>query len=142
MGPLELGMSRNKAAAAIGAPIPGKVGNRVCTDFSVEGGPEGLLLRFASDRLVAIYVIRPATKISTLSGIHIGSTRQDVLNTYPGEVSSTTPDYGGEELIFTPEAPEFAGKVIRFEMSEGIVETFIAGERDWATFAPSCEAPE
>ncbi|MFC4611234.1 hypothetical protein ACFO9E_26070 [Streptomyces maoxianensis] len=66
LGPLELGMSRDEAAKAIGVPIPGKLSRRICTDFSVEGGPEGLLLRFASDRLVAIYVVRPAMKISTL----------------------------------------------------------------------------
>ncbi|MER5223818.1 hypothetical protein [Streptomyces flaveus] len=142
MGPLELGMSRDEATKAIGAPIPGREGRRICTDFGVEGGPEGLLLRFTSDRLVAIYVQRPATTISTLSGIHIGSTRDDVLNTYPGEITSTTPDYGGEELIFAPAAPEFAGKEIRFRMSDGVVETFIAGESDWAAFSPSCGVPE
>ncbi|MGW0793002.1 hypothetical protein ACWD04_33610 [Streptomyces sp. NPDC002911] len=142
LGPLELGMSRDEASKAIGARIPGNMSRRICTDFNVEGGPEGLLLRFASERLVAIYVVRPATKISTLSGIHIGSTRDAVLDTYRGEITSTTPDYGGEELIFAPAAPRFAGKVIRFQMSDGVVETFIAGERDWARFAPYCGGPE
>lgn len=142
MGPLKLDMSRDEAAKAIGMPIPGKEGRRVCTDFSVQGGPEGLLLRFTSDRLVAIYVQRPATTISTLSGIHIGSARDHVLDTYAGEITVTTPDYGGEELVFAPSAPKFAGKVIRFGMSDGVVETFIAGERDWAVFAPSCGASE
>ncbi|TQE36849.1 hypothetical protein Sipo8835_09275 [Streptomyces ipomoeae] len=142
MGSLKMGMSRNEAAKEIGMPIPGKEGRRVCTDFTVEGGPEGLLLRFTSNRLVAIYVQRPATTISTRAGIHIGSTRGDVLNTYAGEITATTPDYGGEELVFAPSAPEFSGRVIRFEISDSAVETFIAGERDWAVFAPSCGAPE
>ncbi|WP_326827150.1 hypothetical protein [Streptomyces sp. NBC_01751] len=142
MGPLKMGMSRNEAARAIGMPIPGEEGRRVCTDFTVEGGPEGLLLRFTSDRLVAIYVTRPATTIATRSGIHIGTTRDDVLNTYAGEITAVTPDYGGEELVFAPSAPGFAGRVIRFEISDGAVETFIAGERDWAVFAPSCGGPE
>ncbi|MEU6868121.1 hypothetical protein ABZ924_33660 [Streptomyces sp. NPDC046876] len=142
MGPLKIGMSRGDAAKAIGSPIPGKEGRRVCTDFSVEGGPEGLLLRFASDRLVAIYVIPPAKNISTRSGIHIGSTRDDVLDTYAGEITATTPDYGGEELVFEPAAPEFKGKVIMFSMNNDAVEAFIAGERDWARFAPSCGVPE
>lgn len=142
MAPLKLGMSRGDAAKAIGASIPGKEGRRVCTDFSVEGAPEGLLLRFTSDRLVAIYVMRPATKSSTRSGIHIGSSRHDVLRTYAGEITATTPDYGGEELVFAPAAPKFAGRVIRFSMSDGVVESFIAGEREWAKIAPSCGGPE
>ncbi|MFF3328362.1 hypothetical protein ACFYWX_02180 [Streptomyces sp. NPDC002888] len=142
MGPLKMGMSRNEASKAIAMPIPGEEGRRVCTDFTVEGGPEGLLLRFTSDRLVAIYVTRPATTIATRSGIHIGSTRDNVLNTYADEITATTPDYGGEELVFAPSAPEFAGRVIRFGISDGAVETFIAGEHDWAVFAPSCGVPE
>lgn len=142
MGPLKVGMSRNEAVKAIGTPIPGNESRRVCTDFTVEGGPEGLLLRFTSDRLVAIYIQRPATRIATRSGIHIGSTRDDVLNTYADEITATTPDHGGEELVFAPSAAEFAGRVIRFEISEGAVETFIAGEPDWAVFAPSCGVPE
>jgi hypothetical protein len=64
------------------------------------------------------------------------------LDTYAEEITATTPDYGGEDLIFAPSAPEFAGKVIRFGMSDGAVETLIAGERDWAVFAPSCGASE
>jgi hypothetical protein len=140
IGSLKLGASRKEAAKAIGAPIPGGSSERVCTDFTVQGGPEGLLLRFTSDRLVAIYVQPPAKSILTRSGIHIGSTRADVLNTYAGEIATVTPDYGGEELVFAPSGPEFSGKVIRFGMRDGIVETFIAGDRDWAVFAPSCGA--
>ncbi|MFE9967509.1 cutinase family protein [Streptomyces sp. NPDC005525] len=143
MGPLEMGMSRDESEKVIGMSIPGEENHtRVCTDFGVEGGPAGLLLRFASDRLVAITVRAPSTQISTRSGIHIGSTRSAVLGTYAGEVTATTPDYGGEELVFAPVAPKFAGKVIVFSMSNGAVESFIAGERDWATFGPSCGTPD
>ncbi|MET8080869.1 hypothetical protein [Streptomyces sp. NPDC005303] len=144
MGPLKLGMSREEAANVIGAPIPGKENReRFCTDFTVEGGPEGLYLRFVSDHLVAIYVQPSARTVLTRSGIHVGSTRRDVIDTYAGQITVVTPDYGGEELVFAPSAPEFAGKVIRFGISDGVVETFIAGERDWATFStPSCGVPE
>lgn len=143
MGPLRMGMSRNEAEKAIGSPIPGEENKvRVCTEFTIRGGPEGLALRFVSDRLVAIVVRTPSTSVSTRSGIHIGSYRSEVFDTYAGEITTTTTVDDNEELIFAPAAPKFAGKIIAFSMSNGTVESFMAGERDWATFGPSCGAPE
>ncbi|MFF3359156.1 cutinase family protein [Streptomyces sp. NPDC002917] len=135
LGPLKLGLSRTQAEEAIGASIP-KVGDPACADLTVSGGPEGLLLRFLDDRLVAISVSKPVVSISTASGIRIGSTRTDVMHTYAGEISSTFAENGLEELVFTPTSPKFSGKVIVFNMRDGMVEQFVAGQRDWATFAP------
>jgi hypothetical protein len=135
LGPLKLGLSRTQAEDVIGASIP-RVGDPACADLSVSGGPDGLLLRFVNDSLVAVSVSRPAISISTASGIRIGSTRTDVMRTYSGEVSNTPVDSGLEELVFAPTAPEFTGKVIMFNMRDGKVEQFVAGQRDWATFVP------
>lgn len=135
LGPLELGLSHTQAEDAIGASIP-KVGDPACADLSVSGGPDGMLLRFVNDSLVAISVSKPAVSISTASGIRIGSPRADVMRTYAEEVSSTPVEGGLEELVFAPAAPEFAGKVIKFNMRNGKVEQFVSGQRDWATFAP------
>ncbi|MFF6783757.1 cutinase family protein [Streptomyces sp. NPDC012510] len=134
IGPVELGMSRAQAEKAVGAPIPEGPGGPDCTDLSVGGGPNGLLLRFAQDNLVAVYVLSSAsTSISTASGIHLGSTRADVLRTYANEVTvGKDPD----ELIFEPSGSEFEGKVIKFHTTSGKVDSFIAGQRDWAEFLP------
>ncbi|MFD3809251.1 cutinase family protein [Streptomyces sp. NPDC058619] len=135
LGPLKVGMSRTQAEKAVGASIP-LAGDPACAHLAISGGPEGLLLRFVDDSLVAISVSKPATSVSTASGIQIGSTRDDVMRTYAGEISSTFVDDGLEELVFAPTAPQFSGKVIVFSMRDGKVEQFVAGQRDWANLAP------
>ncbi|MET8676089.1 hypothetical protein ABZW18_00395 [Streptomyces sp. NPDC004647] len=141
MGPLKMGMSRTKAEKAVAAPIPDGPGGPHCTDLTVKGGPEGLVLRFARDKLVAISVLPSgATSISTASGIHRGSTREEVLRVYAGQISSHPIDSshpeGGEELVFAPKAPEFKNKIIKFHTTDGKVETFIAGDRNFAELLP------
>ncbi|WP_405893117.1 cutinase family protein [Streptomyces sp. NBC_00104] len=138
IGPVKLGMSPEEAAKAIGATIPVESRGPTCVDHTVDGGPTGLFLRFTQDRLVAVGVRPPATEIHTASGIHIGSTRDDVMETYAAEIEATTSVHGNEELVFAPAAPEFAGKVIAFGMVDGTVGLFIAGERDWATLTGPC----
>jgi hypothetical protein len=97
IGPLQIGMTRTEAERAIGARIPNGPGGPSCKDLSVEGGPEGLLLRFSNDdRLVATYVLAPSS-ISTASGIHRGSTRDEVLETYASEIEEPSTD----DLVFT-----------------------------------------
>ncbi|MBB3075556.1 cutinase family protein [Streptomyces violarus] len=138
VGPVKLGMSPEDAAKVIGSTIPVESRGLTCVDHTVDGGPAGLLLRFTQDRLVAVGVRPPATEIRTASGVHIGSTRDDVIETYAEEIEATTSVHGGEELVFAPAAPKFAGKVIVFGMVDGAVGLFIAGERDWATLTGPC----
>jgi len=133
IGPLHTGMTRSEAEQAIGSRIPDGPGGPDCKDLSIQGGPEGLLLRFSSDdRLVAVSVLSPAS-ISTASGIHRGSTRDEVLTTYAGEV--TEPDPG--QLVFTPSGAQFQGKVISFALDDsGEVVRFTAGEEQFADPLP------
>ncbi|MER5223817.1 hypothetical protein [Streptomyces flaveus] len=134
MGPLKIGMSRAQAEKAIGARIPGipdqpEPFGRPCRDLPVMGGPKGLFLRFSRDELVAIRVSSAAsTSISTASGIHRGSPRSTLLQTYAAEITTTSVDDGNEELLFEPSAPKFEGRVIQFSVKDGTVDAFAAGE--------------
>lgn len=140
MGPLRIGMSRQAAERAVGARIPDGPGGPECRDLAVEGGPQNLSLRFSNDddRLVAISVLSstPAS-LATASGVHVGSTREDVLDTYDSEVTSRQDEGASEELVFAPRLAKFHGRIIRFLMNDdGTVASFIAGERDFADPLP------
>ncbi|GAA2656916.1 alpha/beta hydrolase [Streptomyces vastus] len=134
MGPLKLGMSRAQAEKALGARIPGipdqpESFGRPCRDLPVMGGPKGLFLRFSRDELVAIRVSSAAsTSISTASGIHRGSPRSTLLQTYGAEITTTSVDNGNEELLFEPSASKFEGRVIQFSVKDSKVDAFAAGE--------------
>ncbi|MEU1259294.1 hypothetical protein ABZ445_39015 [Streptomyces chartreusis] len=117
-------MTRSEAEQAIGARIPDGPGGPNCKDLTAEGGPDGLLLRFSNDdRLVATYVLAPSS-VAPASAIHRGSTREEVLETYAGEIEEPNID----ELVFTPDGAQFAGKVITFAMDGDTVDRFIAGD--------------
>ncbi|MEU1365114.1 cutinase family protein [Streptomyces sp. NPDC005803] len=133
IGPLTIGMPRTEAEQAIGARIPDGPGGPDCKDLRIEGGPEGLLLRFSTDdRLVAVYVLSPASTM-TASGIRRGSTRDAVLTTYAEEIEEPNAD----ELVFTPSGAQFQGKVITFAIDDkGEVDRFIAGETNFADPRP------
>lgn len=131
MGPLRLDMSRAEAERSVGARISDGPGGPACTDVFIEGGPQGLLLRFSNDdRLVAIQVLSQASaSIRTASGIHVGSTRDDVMAAYSPDLTAHR-----EDLVFTPAGAQFQGKVITFLMNDqGTVESFIAGESNFAS---------
>jgi len=139
MGPLRIGMSRQAAERAVGARIPDGPGGPECRDLAVEGGPQNLSLRFSNDdRLVAISVLSstPAS-LATASGVHVGSTREDVLDTYDSEVTSRQDEGASEELVFAPRLAKFHGRIITFLMNDdGTVASFIAGERSFADPLP------
>lgn len=139
MGPLRIGMSRQAAERAVGARIPDGPGGPECRDLAVEGGPQNLSLRFSNDdRLVAISVLSstPAS-LATASGVHVGSTREDVLDTYDSEVTSRQDEGAPEELVFAPRLAKFHGRIISFLMNDdGTVASFIAGERHFADPLP------
>ncbi|BCK73382.1 hypothetical protein Srufu_073350 [Streptomyces libani subsp. rufus] len=140
MGPLRIGMSRQAAERAVGARIPDGPGGPECRDLAVEGGPQNLSLRFSNDddRLVAISVLSstPAS-LATASGVHVGSTREDVLATYDSEVTVRHDEGTSEELVFAPRSAKFHGRIITFLMNDdGTVASFIAGERSFADPLP------
>ncbi|MGX6741236.1 esterase/lipase family protein [Streptomyces xantholiticus] len=136
IGPLRIGMSGEQVEKASGMPIATVGDYSHCADGSIEGAPQGLSLRFVEGKLVAISVSTGASSIATASGIHIGSTRDEVLRTYSGEVTVESVSGGFEYLVFAPKDPQFDGRVIVFSVRDERVEAFAAGERDWANFDP------
>ncbi|WP_411136548.1 hypothetical protein [Streptomyces sp. C10] len=140
MGPLRIGMSRQAAERAIGASIPDGPGGPECRDLAAGGGPQNLSLRFSNgdDRLVAISVLSSTPdSLATASGVHVGSTREDVLATYGDEVTSHQEDGGPEELVFAPRLAKFHGRVLTFLMNDdGTVGSFMAGERYFTDSLP------
>jgi hypothetical protein len=132
MGPVRIGMSAEQVEKAVGAPLTLVGDASHCTDGTLAGAPDGLSLMFMENSLVAVSVDSPAT-ISTASGMRVGTTRDELLDTYGGEITTDSVEDGSERLVFAPTAPRFGGRVIVFDLSDGQVERFAAGTRDAAT---------
>jgi hypothetical protein len=132
MGPVRIGMSAEQVEKAVGAPLTLVGDASHCTDGTLAGAPDGLSLMFMENSLVAVSVDSPAT-ISTASGMRVGTTRDELLDTYGDEITTDSVEDGSERLVFAPTAPRFGGTVIVFDLSDGQVERFAAGTRDAAT---------
>jgi hypothetical protein len=129
-------MTHRQAEEAIALPIAVRRGPS-CDDDVLEEGPRGLYLRFVHDRLAAILVTEIApTSIRTASGVRIGTTRDDLLDTYAGKITPTGRD---GEFVFIPSSREYAGRVIVFAVVRGRVATYIAGERESAEILPCAD---
>ncbi|MET7296090.1 hypothetical protein ABZS79_28815 [Streptomyces griseoloalbus] len=132
MGPVQIGMSAEQVEKAVGAPLTLVGDASHCTDGTLAGAPDGLSLMFMENSLVAVSVEQPAT-ISTASGMRVGTTRNELFDTYGDEITTDAVGDDSERLVFAPTAPRFGGRVIVFDLRDGQVERFAAGTRDAAT---------
>ena len=136
IGPVRIGMSAQEVEKATGAPLTLLGDASHCTDGTLAGAPEGLSMMFMRNTLVAVTVETPAT-VSTASGMRVGTTRDELFDTYGNEITTEWTQDGAERLVFAPTAPRFGGRVIVFDLTGGQVERFSAGTRD-ATTVGSC----
>ncbi|WP_190112222.1 hypothetical protein [Streptomyces cinnamoneus] len=137
MGPLRLGLSRAEAEKVVGASIPDRPGGPRCKDLAVDGGPQGLILRFAQDKLVAIYVLPSASEsLSTDSEVHRGTSRLDAMRSGTGSIGSRHLDDRHEEIVLGSTVATSKGNIIKFGILDEKVDTFIAGQRDFADLHP------
>ncbi len=132
IGPVRIGMSTEEVEKALGAPLTLAGDASHCTDGTPAGAPDGLSLMFLGNSLAAVSVEPPAT-VSTASGMRVGTTRDELFDTYGDEIGPDAEGDGAERLVFAPTAPRFGGRVIVFDLSDGRVEKFAAGTRDAAT---------
>ena len=113
LGPLQLGMSEADAGRAARATFVSTDGGclwRIDPEADFGGGLNAYLS--GADGLVQIGVASPA--IRTISGIHVGSTADDVRSTYANAVPGSS---GLSELTITN--PQ--GRHIRFFFNNGVV---------------------
>ncbi|MEU1923275.1 hypothetical protein AB0H23_28815 [Streptomyces albogriseolus] len=136
IGPVRIGMSAEEVERAAGTPLSLVGDASHCTDGTLAGTPDGLSMMFMQNSLVAVTVATPAT-VSTASGMRVGTTRDELFDTYGNEITTEWTENGAERLVFAPTAPRFEGRVIVFDLTEGQVERFSAGTRD-ATTVGSC----
>jgi pimeloyl-ACP methyl ester carboxylesterase len=142
LGPLVVGMTVPEASAALGVSIEmSEIPEVDCGYGTPAGAPEGLALMFLGGRLARIDAGRPAT-ISTRSGIRIGSTETDVQRAYPGQITVEPHPYDfdgtGHYLVFTPQNPADADRLLIFETDGNIVTSYRAGAREAVQLIEGC----
>lgn len=141
LGPLGIGMTLDQAQKAIGRSIQVHYASgSACGDADIPSPPSGLRVMFSNQRLVRIDVVG-SSHVATRSGIHLGSTEQDVMRTYPGRIT-VEPDPIAPDahwLVFTPH--DQSGRLLIFETDEtNKVVMLRDGEAEAVRLAEGCRS--
>lgn len=132
INPIQIGMTVVEATEAAGLPArtDGDVASQGCFYYKFQGGVPGLSMMVVGDRIVRVD-IGSGSKITTRSGVGIGSTEDQIKALYPKQIEVTPHPYvkGGHYLTFVPKSAADSKYRIIFETDKkGKVTEFRAGQ--------------
>jgi hypothetical protein len=138
IGPVLVGMTLGEASASAKTPIHASSGAAVndgCSYARADSGPSGVAFMVTAGRIVRIDVLpsppeASAPTVTTISGVHVGSTEQQVKDAYPGRIAVQAHPYlqTGHYLVYSPEDSALKGYGLIFETDGSVVTSFRAGE--------------
>jgi hypothetical protein len=140
VGSLRFGMSLGAAAASVGGALRVRPRDAAaaCTYAAWAGGPPGVRVMVERGRIVRVDVERPST-LTTAEGIGVGAPEADVEQGYPGQVRVAPAKYStGRVLTVTPPGRADPTARLVFEIEEGRVARYRAGERPAVEYVEGC----
>jgi hypothetical protein len=140
VGPLRFGMSLAAASAAVGGALRVRPGDAAaaCTYAAWAGGPRGVRVMVERGRVVRVDVQGPST-LTTAEGVGVGAPEADVERRYPGRVRVAPAKYTtGRVLTVTPPGRADPGARLVFQVEEGRVASYRAGERPAVEYVEGC----
>lgn len=141
IGPLQIGMTLEEATDALGIPLLplGRNINGECAYYQPDTLAQALGLMVVDNRIIRIDVW-PGSSLKTVSGATIGSSEQEILDLYPGQIEAASNPYTqGKFLTFMPKDPEFALYRLVFETdAQGNVVQYRTGQFPAVTWPDGC----
>jgi hypothetical protein len=140
LGPLEIGQTEKQAEKATGKQFSVGYDNGSCAEGSPVNGPRGISVMFLDGRVARIEVDGGNT--TTLSGVGIGDSEEDVFAAYPGRIRSEPHPYespsGWHYLVYTPKDAADSGYSLIFETDGQHVLSFRAGLQEAVSAIEGC----
>jgi len=142
IGPIVVGMTVPEAQEAAGVPIgppPGSAPDPAATACSyVAARPDDpIVLLMVTDGVISRIDVSGEYPVATLSGISIGSTEQEVLDTYGFRIVIEPHPYDevGEQLRYVADDDTHS---LIFETHDGVVTAFRSGFTEQVGFPEGC----
>ena len=96
-GPIQVGMTLDQAQAAAGTALDAGAGGSACRAYTPAGGPDGVQVFTAAGTVAGFEVT--GGDVSTLSGIKVGDSGDQVRSTYGAAIQSEPSAAGGGETL-------------------------------------------
>ena len=141
VGPLRIGMTLEEATDALGLPLV-PIGSNLsgeCAYYQPETQAQALGLMVVEKRIIRIDVW-PGSTLSTISGVSLGASEEEVRQLYPGQIEATPNPYTqGKFLTLTPNDPELSLYRLVFETNaESQVIQYRTGQFPAVTWPDGC----
>ncbi len=136
-GPIQVGMTLDQAQAAAGTALDAGAGGSACRAYTPAGGPDGVQVFTAAGTVAGFEVT--GGDVSTLSGIKVGDSGDQVRSTYGAAIQSEpSAAGGGETLTFTPASAADPNRVVFLTDASGTVRTIRSGRASGPGGAEGC----
>lgn len=138
IGEIALGQAPAEVTAAAGVAVPAS--GAACHQTSLEGDPYSPIFTFQDGQLVVVQIFTPG--LQTISGVAIGSSRDEVTAAYGDRVqvlaATEDQDPAQELLVFVPQ--DEADQIYRlvFVLESGFVRSIRFGATEIVADAPDC----
>ncbi|MGY9074546.1 MAG: hypothetical protein ACKVHU_16550 [Acidimicrobiales bacterium] len=140
LGPVRIGMTVKEAERLTGVTlVADEIGDNSCRYHVPDRGVTGVGFMVADGEVVRVDVWEGA--ISTLSGIGIGSTADEITELFGTKLETQTHPYDpdGQYLVLVPVDKGDADKRVIWEIdAEGLVTAFRAGRVPYVEFIEGC----
>lgn len=133
IGPILVGMTVEEAEVAAGVKIlPLYPEDRYLVDhcryFYPDIRVEGISFMVQNGKIARVDVNND--RFSTISGVKIGDSIEEIKSLYPGQIKVEPGFYGGNYLIYESQDPAYKDYLLLFQTYEGVVHEYRVGYVD------------
>lgn len=141
IGPIRVGMTVDEASQAAGVRLVKSYAppnEEFCSYFKLQGQPQGINFMVTKSRIVRVDISNQ--QITTIKGIKVGDTEEQIIKAYPRQIRIIKNPLGGRgnNLIFVPQDKEDSQYRLIFETKNNRVTSFRSGQLPQVEYIEGC----
>ena len=141
IGPIRVGMTVDEASQAAGVRLVKSYAppnEEFCSYFKLQGQPQGINFMVTKSRIVRVDISNQ--QITTIKGIKVGDTEEQIIKAYPRQIRIIKNPLGGRgnNLIFVPQDKGDSQYRLIFETKNNRVTSFRSGQLPQIEYIEGC----
>jgi hypothetical protein len=141
IGPIQVGMTVDEASRAAGVRLVKSyepLNEEYCSYFKPQGEPKGISFMVAKGRIVRVDISNE--QVTTIKGVKIGDTEEQIIKVYPGQIKVIKNPLGGpgNNLTFVPQDKADSQYRLIFQTRNNRVTSFRSGKLPEVEYIEGC----